>query len=846
MDKTRPLPRFLGLLSVLVLSPLWGQTPSQPAEQRGPAVAEEARVLALEDRREIDSQLVRAWVKHPDPIYRKRIALALGRIGAHAFVDRNENKSFDQGSETRVGVEELTQLVSDRDRDVRIAVAFALGEIGDEACASPLSFLGSDSDPGVAAEAAEAYSKLAVANRMVRIQGFSRYKWLLDEKSPEAVRARATRFLFRFDSDEASALASSALASTSATVRQEAAYTLARRGYAPAEASLRGLASDPNVLTRSYAAAALGRIAQPSSLPSLLGALTDSHPWVRVNAAVAISKVLDRDRRVIAAEHLPRILGAADDPDPGVRAAVIDVLGYYATGDARAAKRLVGALKEGTRWERELAAGAIAKHFAPETDMFKELTDLTAWQIVRVIQATTETRQGVSLRKQYGGHPESMVRAASVGSIPDSRVDAEVEHIRAAFADPDVMVRAAAYDRYGLVTVDPPSAWIPRLLQAEKRERGEVMNDGRIAAIQALSKFASRGLRGFLGPLLEDPDPVVRRIAAEEITKVSPKESPQYAPLPVRRTAEEYAEIIRWSRQAHTATIHTVRGKIELALLSREAPITAWNFAQLARKKYFDGTSFMRVVPNFVIQGGDPRNDMTGGPGYAIRDEINMHRFTRAAVGMALSGPDTGGSQFFITHSQQPHLDGGYTIFGRVYDGMNTVVDQIERGDRVDRITIDEHPAVDEEKVWSVPNVSLPLEIGTFTHERVLALQEYEQRKQAYRPDITVLEMMKSYVRPDDRIEVYMGTWCDDSQREVPKLLRILEDLRSQFGTAIPVRFVAIDRSKQKPSDLIAGKSVTKVATFIYYRGDRELGRIEERPKGILEDEILAIAGSEK
>src|SRR5581483_6274941 len=115
-----------------------------------------------------------------------------------------------------------------------------------------------------------------------------------------------------------------------------------------------------------------------------------------------------------------------------------------------------------------------------------------------------------------------------------------------------------------------------------------------------------------------------------------------------------------------------------------------WNFARLARNHFFDNTSFMRVVPNFVIQGGDPRNDQEGGPGYAIRDEINLQKYTRAAVGMALSGPDTGGSQFFITHSPQPHLDGGYTIFGRVTDGMNAVVDQTERGDRVETITIDD------------------------------------------------------------------------------------------------------------------------------------------------------------
>ncbi|HET9530331.1 MAG TPA: peptidylprolyl isomerase, partial [Blastocatellia bacterium] len=99
------------------------------------------------------------------------------------------------------------------------------------------------------------------------------------------------------------------------------------------------------------------------------------------------------------------------------------------------------------------------------------------------------------------------------------------------------------------------------------------------------------------------------------------------------------------------------------------------------------GLTFMRVVPNFVRQGGDPRNDMNGGPGYQIRCEINYRRYGTGSVGMALSGKDTGGSQFFITHSPQPHLDGGYTVFGQVIEGMD-VVNRIARGDTIERIEI--------------------------------------------------------------------------------------------------------------------------------------------------------------
>jgi cyclophilin family peptidyl-prolyl cis-trans isomerase len=135
------------------------------------------------------------------------------------------------------------------------------------------------------------------------------------------------------------------------------------------------------------------------------------------------------------------------------------------------------------------------------------------------------------------------------------------------------------------------------------------------------------------------------------------------------------------------ATIETSRGVMELELFATDAPLTVYNFITLARRRYFDGQSFHRVVPNFVVQGGDPRGDGNGGPGYAIRDELNRRRYLRGTLGMALSGPNTGGSQFFVTHSPQPHLDGGYTVFGQMASG-DPVLDRIVQGDRIVRIRI--------------------------------------------------------------------------------------------------------------------------------------------------------------
>jgi cyclophilin family peptidyl-prolyl cis-trans isomerase len=133
--------------------------------------------------------------------------------------------------------------------------------------------------------------------------------------------------------------------------------------------------------------------------------------------------------------------------------------------------------------------------------------------------------------------------------------------------------------------------------------------------------------------------------------------------------------------------VTTAKGSFTIELLPDDATLTVDNFVQLAKRGYFDGISFHRIVPNFVIQDGDPRGDGNGGPGYQIRCEINTVPYDRAALGMALSGKDTGGSQWFVTHSPQPHLDGGYTVFGRVVAGME-VVDSIVRGDVIRSIVI--------------------------------------------------------------------------------------------------------------------------------------------------------------
>src|SRR4051794_1353027 len=126
-------------------------------------------------------------------------------------------------------------------------------------------------------------------------------------------------------------------------------------------------------------------------------------------------------------------------------------------------------------------------------------------------------------------------------------------------------------------------------------------------------------------------------------------------------------------------TLHTNRGAIEVELFDEDAPKTVGNFTKLAGDGFYDGVIFHRVIPDFMIQGGDPTGTGTGGPGYTFEDEFNDHKIVRGALAMANAGPNTNGSQFFIVTTQAaPWLDGKHTVFGRVTGGMD-VVDAIEQ-----------------------------------------------------------------------------------------------------------------------------------------------------------------------
>ena len=141
--------------------------------------------------------------------------------------------------------------------------------------------------------------------------------------------------------------------------------------------------------------------------------------------------------------------------------------------------------------------------------------------------------------------------------------------------------------------------------------------------------------------------------------------------------------------KSYKVVMKTSRGEIQIDLSAEHAPKTVNNFVFLSREGFYDGIVFHRVIPNFMVQGGDPTGSGMGGPGYSFEDETagNPLRHETGVLSMANAGPNTNGSQFFITHEAQPHLDGRHTVFGRVTDGMD-VVNSIEQGDTIESVEV--------------------------------------------------------------------------------------------------------------------------------------------------------------
>lgn len=285
--------------------------------------------------------------------------------------------------------------------------------------------------------------------------------------------------------------------------------------------------------------------------------------------------------------------------------------------------------------------------------------------------------------------------------------------LRMRLANNDVFVRTTAAE---LLAERPASKEnVAALKQAWNRWSiaDKEYNDARLAVLDAIFKLDKKEAAGILLAALNSADYLTRKKAVDllsdkELQKLSPNVTAQVEQAVAKgvirvrpytaaygtqlgqtlSTEDDYRRAVSRKNGKVKAIVTTEKGAFTIDFYPEDAPLTVDNFIKLAHEDYFNGVEVHRVVPNFVMQDGDPRGDGNGGPGWSIRCEINTREFDRGAVGMALSGKDTGGSQWFITHSPQPHLDGGYTVFGHVNEIGMKVVDNIVRGDKIISVKI--------------------------------------------------------------------------------------------------------------------------------------------------------------
>jgi cyclophilin family peptidyl-prolyl cis-trans isomerase len=286
---------------------------------------------------------------------------------------------------------------------------------------------------------------------------------------------------------------------------------------------------------------------------------------------------------------------------------------------------------------------------------------------------------------ELASEADPRVQAAALTALATAGAPDLDARLAAALEAADFNLRATAAE---LIGKRKPAGAAERLIKAYARGQSDANESARGAAIAALATLGAEAAVPTLREALADRDWSIRLQAAALLRTLGQPDADARRPAP-SRFPPEYFESDALLRPVYSphAFIETRFGTIELELNVVEAPLATQSFVSLARKNFFNGMRIHRVVPNFVVQAGDDRGDGAGGPGYTLRDELSPIPFRRGTVGMALSGKDTGGSQFFITASPQPHLDGRYAVIGEVVRGIE-FLDLITQWDVIERIRI--------------------------------------------------------------------------------------------------------------------------------------------------------------
>jgi HEAT repeat protein/cyclophilin family peptidyl-prolyl cis-trans isomerase len=625
------------------------------------------------------SDLIRL-LRDPEARVRRRAALALGRVGLPE------------------AVEPLTLLLADEDPEVRQMAAFALGLIGDPSARTPLLAALKDGNGIVSGRAAEALGLIGdradatAVSDMVRgwastgaLNGIAPDD-LTHPLSPQVEAIRLGLYaLVRLGSFEALAAAALDANGQAVSTWWPVAYALQRLGDARAAPALVALLNTPGRYTAAFAARGLGVMKATAGAGPLRQIVEQrtADPAVQMQALRALTAIGDSASTPMLTKFVADV-----EADAALRLEALNALAASASRDS--VDLMLDLVSDASPAIRGAAMRTLGR-LDPET-LLVTLSGLPAdrdWT-VRAAQATAlgalPNQQGVPPLMPMLKDPEQRVLTTVLAALVAAKAPRVEQILIERLGADDFTIRAAAAN--GLAELKAASA-VPALIQAYKAADGDSTYSARAAVLNALTQINPAAARPLLEQALRDREWPLR-IRAAELLRAQGAPVPSDAIRPASGGPAipdaEWQALVSPPFSPH-AFIETDRGVIELELAILDAPRTTWNFMTLARKGFFNGLAIHRVVPDFVVQDGDPRGDGEGGPGYTIRDELNQRPYLRGTLGMALDWEDTGGSQFFITHSPQPHLDARYTVFGHVVEGIE-VVDRIQQGDVIRNVRI--------------------------------------------------------------------------------------------------------------------------------------------------------------
>jgi cyclophilin family peptidyl-prolyl cis-trans isomerase/HEAT repeat protein len=639
-----------------------------------------ARILVLEDSRSLGDGSIQSFLQHEDPAIRRRAALAAGRIGDPLALPR------------------LVERLRDPEVEIRRTAAFALGLMGSPEAAPALNASLTDADAATRGRASEALSRIGdAASGPAIARAFRR---ALPPTGMDGLRIRGDdpghaddpwvelrlHLVALARLKDADSLAGAVLGPDSSPLVDwwVSVWAAMRIGDARLTPVLLQGATAEDPYIRSLAARGLGVLKNPSHLGALRRLVEDRDPGVILQALRAVAAMGASEGSALSAIHLDSpnltlrrealLSLAALPPSPRWRSRVIDNVGHQdpwirsaawpalIRTDGEEVGIVLSTIGPDSDWRvRQAVAGALADSLGEQAAPF--LLPMLKDADARVVAAVLL----------------SLARARGLDAAPT--LQDHVQH-------PDLGVRAAAVEGLSSLEAKAANGFAPSFTRALEASLGDPDIEARSSIVDAVAKSGNQETRALLRRIAgADPSRAVRQKALVALSEgfASPEETALRA-ADARRLASVY-EPTQGGLYSPRVLIVTRHGTIVLALDIVDAPLTSTSFVRLAQAGFFNGLTFHRVVPGFVVQGGDPRGDGNGGPGKTIRCEYNLRPYGRGALGMALSGKDTGGSQFFITLEPQPHLDGAYTQFGQVLSGMD-VVEKIRPGDVIERIDV--------------------------------------------------------------------------------------------------------------------------------------------------------------